>query len=500
MDLKKQQPSYFHNRISVLGSVLSVAFFVIIAALFLLDFLTKEKDPFLETVTFLIAPAFLILSLLLIPGGALLERSRRRKREAIPPLPNIDLNNPLHQKWFYVTAGVVTLFLLFTAFGLYRAFEFTESNTFCGRLCHSVMEPEYTAYQRSPHTRVGCAKCHIGYGAEWYVRSKITGLYQVYSTIAKAYSRPIETPLRSLRPARETCEQCHWPQIFLGSLDQSHDYFLPDESNTEWKTRMMVHVGGGADFTARKQGIHWHVTGNNKIYYIATDKKRQTIPWVRVVAPDGKETVFVDKGSPYTAENPPKGEMRLMDCIDCHNRPSHQYKAPAEAVNQAMTHGAIDPSLPFIKREAVNALTGEYATSEDAVNKISLTLSDFYKQKYPQIWEREQAKVLKSIAAIVQVYKANFFPQMKVSWKAYPNNIGHLNSPGCFRCHSGRHQSGGGSAISNTCSSCHDIIAQGPLGRVEGDLKGLDFKHPDTGDADERQGMPCFECHTGENA
>ena len=500
MDSKNQPASYFHNRISILGSVISVVFFGVVASLFLLDFLMKEKDPFLETITFLIVPAFLFLSLLLIPAGALLERARRRKRESIPPLPSIDFNNPLHRKWFYTTAGIVTLFLLFTAFGLYRSFEFTESNTFCGRLCHSVMEPEYTAYQRSPHTRVGCAHCHIGYGAEWYVRSKITGLYQIYSIFAKAYSRPIATPIHSLRPARETCEQCHWPQIFTGSLDQPRDYFLPDEKNTEWKTRMMVHVGGGADSPAKKQGIHWHVTGDNKIYYVATDKKRQTIPWVRVVRPDGKETVFVEKGSTFTAENPPKGEMRLMDCIDCHNRPSHQYKAPAAAVNQAMAWGAIDPSLPFIKREAVKALTEEFVSHEDAAKRIGETLGDFYKKNYAPLWSGEQAKIQRSILAVVEIYKENFFPQMKVSWKAYPNNIGHFISPGCFRCHSGRHQSADGQTISNTCTNCHDIIAQGPPGNIESDLKGIDFKHPDTGAQDERQEMPCFECHTGESA
>jgi hypothetical protein len=394
----------------------------------------------------------------------------------------------------------VTVFLLFSAIGIYKAYDFTESNTFCGRICHTVMEPEYTAYHDSSHARVNCTHCHVGSGAAWYVRSKLTGAYQVYSVLAKAYSRPIATPVHSLRPAQETCEQCHWPQKFFGSVEQNHAYFLPDESNTEWRTRMLIFVGGGSGASAQgtKEGIHSHMIGNHKVYYIATDKKRQVIPWVRMVGADGKEEIFVDKESGYTAENPPKGEMRMMDCMDCHNRPSHAYRSPIVTVNEAMAIGTISSSLPLIKQQAVKALVGNYKSREEGEKKIRESLEKFYQEQYPQMGSANKSALEKAIRAVTNIYRTNFFPSMNVSWKAYPNNIGHMIFPGCFRCHSGRHQTATGKKISHECSSCHAIIAQGPPGNMESKVEGLEFKHPDPGVGEAWKEMNCYECHTGD--
>ena len=498
MNPEDPQPNYFRNGISAFGKVLSVIFFAAIVSLFLLDLCSRQKDPYLGIIAYLAAPVFLILSLLLIPLGAWIERWRFRRKGKVSRFPIIDFNNPLHRKWAYTTWAVLTVFLLFTAIGMYQAFNFTESVPFCGRVCHTVMEPEYTAHQHSPHARVTCAQCHVGYGAEWYVRSKITGMYQIYSVLAHAYSRPIETPIKSLRPAQETCEQCHWPQKFSGALEQDHTYYLPDESNTPWKTQMLMSIGGGKASEKKKEGIHWHVTGNNKIYYVATDKKRQEIPWVRKVGADGKEEIFVDKDSKYTATHPPKGEMRLMDCIDCHNRPSHIYKAPSDAVNEAMAQGSIDSSIPYIKQQAVKALLGKYATHEEASAQIRELLEKYYQQKYPQVWAAKKTKINDAIRSVTELYRNYFFPKMNVSWKAYPNNIGHMIFPGCFRCHSGRHQASDGKKISNQCTNCHKIIAQGPPAAMESKVEGLEFKHPDPDTGEAWKEMRCYDCHTGD--
>ena len=500
MTSSDKQINYFRNWISVLGKICSVICSVIIVCLFLLDFFARQKNPYLGIFAYIVAPAFLILNLLLILVGAAIERSRGRQKGYVSKFPVIDFNNPLHQKWAYTTWGVVTVFLVFSAIGIYQTYNFTESNTFCGRICHTVMEPEYTAYHQSAHARVSCTQCHVGSGAEWYVRSKISGAYQVYSVLAKVYPKPIETPVHSLRPAQQTCEQCHWPQKFFGAVEKNHSYFLPDEMNTPWKTQMLMFVGGGASSDKKNQGIHWHVTGNNKIYYVATDKKRQDIPWVRKVGPDGKEEIFVDKDSGYTAANPPKGEMRLMDCMDCHNRPSHIYKAPVNAVNEAMAHGSIDPSLPMIKREAVKVLQEKYGTSEEAAQKIRGTVEAFYAKQYPQVWAAQKTKVGKTIDGIIEVYRMNFFPKMNVSWKAYPDNIGHFIFPGCFRCHNGKHQAKTGKVISNECSNCHAIIAQGAPSTMESKVEGLEFKHPDPSVGDAWKEMRCYDCHTGDVA
>ncbi len=495
-----KQPSYFNNWISVAGKIFSIIFFVIIACLFLLDFFLPQKNPYLGILAYMLVPGFLVLSLLLIPVGALIERARSRKSGYVPKFPIVDFNNPLHQKWAYTTWAVVTVFLLFSAIGIYRAYNFTESNTFCGRVCHTVMEPEYTAYDQSSHARVNCTHCHVGEGAEWYVRSKISGAYQVYSVLAKKYPKPIETPVHSLRPAQETCEKCHWPQKFFGSVEQNHSYYLPDEANTEWKTRMLIFVGGGGGASAQgtKEGIHSHMIGDHKVYYIASDKKRQVIPWVRMVGSDGKEEIFVDKDSEYTADKPPRGEMRLMDCMDCHNRPSHAYRAPTVSVNEALARGAIDPTLPSIKREAVKVLTGKYATHEEAAKKIPELIEAFYQKQYPEVLAKQRAAIEKTVQTIIGIYKVNFFPTMNVSWKEYPNNIGHLMFPGCFRCHSGRHETASGKKISHECSSCHAIIAQGPPASMESKVEGLEFKHPDPEVGEAWKDMQCNECHTGD--
>lgn len=497
-EIKKEDRNYFRNWISIAGKIFSIICFAIILCLFLLDLFLHQKNPYLGILAYMVAPGFLVLGLLLIPVGALIERARSRKTGYVAQFPVIDFNNPLHQKWAYTTWAIVTVFLLFSAIGIYKAYDFTESVTFCGRVCHAVMEPEHTAYQRSPHARVTCVQCHVGSGAEWYLRSKISGAYQVYSVLAKKYPKPIGTPVHSLRPAQQTCEQCHWPQKFFGSVEQNHSYFLPDESNTEWKSRMLVFVGGGMSSQGIKEGIHSHMIGDNKIYYIASDNKRQVIPWVRKVGADGKEEIFVDKDSGYSAENPPKGEMRLMDCMDCHNRPSHVYKAPSTAVNEAMSSGSIDKTLPSIKRAAVKALTGKYATHEDAAQKIRETLENFYRQKYPEAFSSKKAALEKAVGAVIEIYKTNFFPTMNVSWKAYPNNIGHMIFPGCFRCHNGNHRTQDGKTIPHACNTCHAIIAQGPPAAMESKVEGLEFKHPDPDVGDAWKEMQCFECHTGD--
>ncbi|MBI4388296.1 MAG: cytochrome C, partial [Candidatus Omnitrophica bacterium] len=229
---------------------------------------------------------------------------------------------------------------------------------------------------------------------------------------------------------------------------------------------------------------------------VASDEKRQTIPWVKAIHPDGKEEVFVDKESEFTVEKPPAGEMRRMDCIDCHNRPSHVFKSPDATVNEAMAYGAIDRELPFIKRESVKALLGKYDSKDSAREGIRTYLENFYQKKYPQVASERKEKISKAAEALATIYEQNSFPKMNVSWKVYPNNIGHWISPGCFRCHDGKHESPSGKIISNDCKVCHNIIAQGPPSVMESSVDGLEFKHPqDIQDAWKE--MACYECHTG---
>ena len=500
MNKENKGDSYFNNWLSVIGGIFSVIMFAVNLFLIIQDFLAKEGNPYLGVITYFLAPALLTLSLALTVFGAIRERSSRLKRGHVRRFPQIDFNNPTHQKIAFTTIGVGTLFFLFTIVGLYRSYEFTESTAFCGLLCHKVMSPEYTAYHHSPHANVTCVQCHIGPGAEWYVRSKFSGAYQVYSVFANRFSKPIKTPIKHLRPAQETCEHCHWPRQFYGAVEQDHQYFLPDEQNSEWKTRMLMFVGGGIPPYGKKEGIHWHMNIKSKVFYIATDEKRQVIPWVKVIGQDGKEKIYVDKESGFSADNPPPGEMRRMDCMDCHNRPSHAFKSPSAAVNEAIGYGAIDKTLPFIKREAVKALVAEHPSHDEAQVKIREHLEAFYKTEYPQVWDKDKKNISEAVEATVNIYKTNFFPQMNVAWKVYPNNIGHFIFPGCFRCHDNKHETPDGSALTNKCTVCHNIIEQGPPDAAETNAAGLEFKHPDQDVGDAWKEMSCTECHTGESA
>ncbi|MBI4397919.1 MAG: NapC/NirT family cytochrome c [Candidatus Omnitrophica bacterium] len=490
------EKSYFQNWISVIGAISSIFFFSIILFLFILDLFVEGINPYLGSVTYFFLPICLIAGLLLIPLGAWRERRRRHKKGQLHRFPLVDFNNPLHQKIAYVSIGVVTLFLLFTMVGTYKAYEFTESPEFCGLLCHQVMAPEYTAYHESPHARVACASCHVGHGFDWYLRSKASGTYQLYSILFNKYHRPIETPIKNMRPARETCERCHWPSQNYGMVEKDLHYFLPDEQNTQWKTRMMLFVGGQSAPYQYGEGIHWHMNVNHQVFFIAADKEQEKIPWVKSTGPNGKEEIYIDEDTQFTASQPPAGVEELMDCMDCHNRPSHQFRAPSRSVNEAMKLGFIAPALPYMKREAVKALTAGYATTEEALEGIRMRLEKFYSEKYPEIFKEKKDQLNQSIQTLQQIYSVNFFPQMKVSWKAYPEHIGHMISTGCFRCHDGKHKTTEGKAISNKCETCHAIVAQGPPEAMETSMTGLEFRHPDQTEEGWKE-MSCTDCHDG---
>jgi len=462
------------NWIRLVGAVIAACGFFSAVCLLAMDMTATETNPYLGILTYLVAPGVMGAGLAMIALGTWWHR-RRGEAE----WPRIDLNNAHHRRRFVIVTSGVFLFLMLSALGSYRTYHFTESVAFCGQVCHQVMKPEYTAYQNSPHARVPCVQCHIGPGADWFVRSKLSGSYQVYSVLAHKYPRPIPTPIKNLRPAQDTCEQCHWPQKFYGSVERVNPHFLADETNSAWTVRLLMKVGGGDPQHGPVSGIHWHVGGLKQIEYIATDEARQKIPWVRVTERDGRVTVYQAKEGALKPEQVAKAAPRRMDCIDCHNRPSHIYRAPANAVNAAMAAGRIPPTLPSIKKNAVEALTADYATTEEALQAIA--------KKLP----------VAAASEVQKIYRENFFPEMKVDWRKYPNNIGHTVFPGCYRCHDGQHVATDGKAIRHDCNLCHIILAQGPPSQLDKlSVKGHEFQHPsDIGDLWKE--TVCADCHTG---
>ncbi|HUN89553.1 MAG TPA: NapC/NirT family cytochrome c [Terriglobales bacterium] len=494
-----EKPGLIRNLISFIGVAIAVVAAGNIAFLVFLDFMSPHDNPYIGILAYMLVPGVLVFGLILIPVGMLLERSRRRhgSPSAIPKFPIIDLNSPKQRKSLAATSAFVICFVVISVAGSYKAYEFTDSVQFCGQLCHSVMHPEYTAYQQSPHARVACVECHVGAGATWYVKSKLSGAYQLYAVTFSKFPRPIPTPVQNLRPAQETCEQCHWPKKFWGAQLKVFNHYGSDEQNTPRQVRMLIKTGGGDSTTGQPSGIHWHMNIGNEITYVASDDKRQVIPWVQAKSrATGQITIYETKDAPMKPEQVSAATHRRMDCIDCHNRPTHVYTPPDRSVDNAMFSGRIDPTLPFVKQQTVTLLTASYDSTDQAKGAISTGLEKFYQEKYPDVYSKRHAAIEATIAETQRIFETTIFPSMKVDWRVHPNNIGHFYSAGCFRCHDGNHVSADGKVISKDCNSCHTMLSEAAGGtEIAGSTQGAQFKHPvDIGDLTQ---VNCADCHSG---
>ena len=497
--MKIRLPQSVYNPLSYAGAAVAIIAAFMFVFLYVLASISSIDHAYTGIVIFIVIPAFIILGLLLIPIGMARTVRRQKQIEKLPEksFPILDLNQSRHRNATILFAIGTTVFLFLSALGSYEAYHYTESVEFCGKVCHEVMHPEYIAYNKSPHAKVTCAECHVGQGANWYVKSKLSGLYQVYSAIANVYSTPIETPVKNLRPARETCEQCHWPEKAYGKQQRRAIYFLPDEQNSKWEIDLLMNTGGGNPALGNSSGIHWHINQDIEIEYITTDERRSVIP--EVVLRDkktGQEIVFKDEYEPFDPESTEASESRIMDCIDCHNRPAHIYDDPSRFINVAIAADEIPSSLPFIKKTAVEACMQEYESTADAMEGIREYLTTFYQENYNT--DISQSRDLeKAIVGVQHAFSENIFPSMKVTWEHYPDNIGHMTSIGCDRCHDGKHTSADGRTISNECQICHTIMAQGPPENFvfANSAEGLAFRHPvDIDEAWLETG--CFECHS----
>lgn len=496
--MKRIFPPSFYNPVTLIGVAIAGVSFGLILFLMVLESMTANPKPYMGIIAFVLLPTAMIIGLMIVVFGILRERHRAMAGKPEQRLPQIDLNNPKHRTAFIVFSLGAILLLLLSAFGSFKAYEHTDSDQFCGETCHTVMEPEYTAYQFSPHARVGCVKCHIGPGAGWFVRSKMSGAYQVYATAFNKFPRPIPTPIENLRPAQETCEQCHWPQHFFSEKQIRNTYYASDEKNSKWTLELLIKIGGGNIEAGPTSGIHWHMNIANEVTYAPLDTQRQTIPWVRVKSADGNVTTYRSTDNPLTDEEAQKTRMRKMDCIDCHNRPSHIYHPPARSVNHIMSLGWLSPKLPNIKSVSVKVLEGSYSTKQAALDSIKLVFEGYYATNYPEVAKQMAPEITRAVTELQKIYARNYFPEMRVSWRKFNDNIGHLYYPGCFRCHDGKHVSDEGKVLSRDCNVCHTILAQQfDNDKLQLSLGGIEYKHPaDVGDAWKE--MNCSDCHNSQ--
>jgi nitrate/TMAO reductase-like tetraheme cytochrome c subunit len=458
------QPIYFlgQNAVTLTGAVITTSTALTTIAFWFYEiFLPGPPHPYIGLLVFLILPGIFVLGLLLIPLGIWIRRRSLRGSGTLPgTYPAIDLGLPVVRRTLEYVALATGLNLLIIGTASYRGVQYMDTTSFCGTTCHTVMAPEYATYQNSPHSRVECVECHIGPGAGWFVRSKLSGLRQVFAVTFHTYSRPIPSPVKYLRPARETCEQCHWPQRFTGDKFLVNTSYKEDEKNTPQTDVLVLKVGGIT--WQGSVGIHGHhLADNARIRYISTDIERQTIPVVDYTDYQGKTTEFISTDAKATKEQLDKGEHRVMDCVDCHNRPTHAFDLPENAVDKQMANGRISPDLPYIRKKAVEVLKVNYSTRDVAQQHIKEELNTFYRTNYPQIYQTRRVQVDQAGQEVANIYLRNVFPDMRLTWGTHPNNLGHNDSPGCFRCHDGSHTSKDGQTITNDCSACHNLLAVG---------------------------------------
>ncbi len=491
-------PRSIYNWMSITGFILAINSLVIILVLFLFSLFSDESNSYLGLFIYIIVPGFLVIGLFMIPLGLLIKR-RKRVSEGTETAkwPILDLNNNM-QRTALVRISIITVILLIiSSVGSYQAFHYSESVEFCGTLCHQVMEPEHVTYQHSSHAQVKCVECHVGEGADWYMKSKLSGLYQVYSVLFKKYSRPIATPLHSLRPASETCERCHWPEKFYSQKLRNQRSFLADEENTEWDISLLMKIGPEHSAMGLTEGIHWHINPDIKIEYIAGTRDRESIPWVRLTnTKTGEVKIYSDEENPIDQTAIDTLEFRKMDCMDCHNRPSHNYMSPPNYIDVAMTAGRIPTDIPWIKMAAMEALKIPYETKEQAQQDIYSTIVNYYRDEYPEIYRTDFTRIQNAIRVVLNEYGKNTFPYMKADASRYPDHIGHLETEGCFRCHSDRHKTPEGENISKDCNLCHTILAQGPRSNIHTTplTSSMEFIHPVNIRGKEKTAL-CSDCH-----
>jgi nitrate/TMAO reductase-like tetraheme cytochrome c subunit len=453
---QKLRPVLFfgNNPLSLIGGALtSAAAFVMIGFWVVTIFgHGGSQNPYIGLIFDLFLPGLFVLGLILIPIGIALRRKELTAAGQVPSVyPEIDLKNPVFRRGIEVVIAATFINFVIVGTASYRGVSYMDSPNFCGQTCH-VMAPQWSAYQVSPHSHVACVDCHIGSGFSAAVHAKMNGTKQLIEVTFHTYPTPIRASLSVLRPARATCEQCHTPTRFVGDRLLVKTAFGDDEQNSVTRSVIVLHLGG-VDSLSHLSGIHGHHL--NHFEYTATDGTNQNIIAVKAHNTDGTVTEYVSTDW----KGPVKGVTREMDCMDCHNQATHVFQTPQTAINEAMQDSSVSPSLPFVHKEGLQLIQAEYSTQQEAAARITSGLEQYYSTQYPAVWSGQRGQVERSAATLAAIYQRNVFPAMKVKWGTYPNNIGHNDFPGCFRCHDGNHVSKSGKTLSNDCSVCHNLLA-----------------------------------------
>ncbi|MFH7320080.1 NapC/NirT family cytochrome c [Desulfurivibrio sp. D14AmB] len=450
------------SRVAIIGCILVAILLPVLSASLILDLLGLVKNPYFGFLTYMIIGPLFAVGLIMIILGIFFLPSNDEEiglyafeyiKEQLTLPGRLSRVRRLLGTVYFLSFFIVLVVVVVS----YTGFRYTETVSFCTQFCHQAMEPELVSYRNSPHSQIPCVHCHIGESAGLKAKSKISGINQIFAVTFDTYSRPIKTPTEGLRPTQATCVQCHRPETFHGDKLHIKHRYQADEQNSDLQTILLVQIGSGGYRGEQANGIHWHISPQQKIYYTHTDRERKDIIEVKVVKNDGSERVFTRREK--TAATEATAITRLMDCIDCHNRPTHIFLSPDEALDRRIASGEISQQIPYIKRQAKAAITQQYANSQEAQIAITRQLHGWYGQNYPEYAGEKKPLLDRAIQGIYQAYAENVFPEMNVTWNTYENFAGHQDSPGCFRCHNPQFADETGNSISHDCRTCHVVLA-----------------------------------------
>lgn len=487
------------NLAGVLGAALVFASAVTFTFLLLAELVTGTVNPYVGLINYLLLPIIGALGAALWGVGAWQRRRSTARGEIAGSRTGfLDLGRIRTQQHLLLVTGMVAGGLVFLmSLGGVRSVEYTESEVFCGEVCHTVMQPEYVAYQHDAHAEIACVDCHVGEGAAAFVRAKTRGMAQVWAVATGDYPRPIPAPVEDIRDPNETCASCHWSDRDIGDLPLSRRYYLTEGFDEPWSLEMAVFVGGGDLDNGYSEGAHWHMEIANRIEYVALDRQRQEIALVRFTSAEGETVEYRNLDLDFEEADLAGREPLQVDCLTCHNRPAHEFPIPVVALNAEFQNGRLDPGMPAIRWSALELLGADYESQAEGIEAIATRLPADVADEDPEWAAAHGAEIDRAVLALQQLFARSRFPTMKADWRAYPDNLGHWASAGCFRCHAGNMESAGGDVVSYDCNTCHLVKGQGRVGEDWAyDPVGLDFIHPSDGDVMEGP-ILCNECHDG---
>ncbi len=447
------------SRVALIGALISSLVLPVLLVSIFLDMHGVVKNPYFGFLIYMVMGPVLVAGLVTVVVGFFLFKDKEEiglyTLEYLKEQITMPGRLTRVRRLIYLSSFLIVLTLTVIGVVSYYGFSYTDSVRFCGQFCHTIMEPEYITYQNSPHSRVPCVDCHISSGAGVMTKSKISGIKMIFATLFDRYDRPIPTPITSLRPSREVCEKCHRPEKFHGDKLEISGSYLPDRDNTRVETVLLLRIGSGGYRDQVAQGIHWHVSPRHHIYYREDPAHPERIDQIKLIDHDGAVVVFSRRGAPPGDTVP----YREMDCLDCHNRPTHIFLTPDEALDNKLDTGIIPADLPFVKKLALELVQKRYGDRDQAYRAISEAVTDWYGTNYPPLAAGSPQKVAQAARGIYQAWAENVFPQMKITWRTYDNKLGHQNGQGCFRCHNREMVSREGRVIGNDCNLCHVILA-----------------------------------------